>query len=313
MKRVALVRDITKLWTVYKPELEKNNIDVVTLDIFNTKDRKKLFEENWDGFIWRAKHDPPIRNLAKRIIYLFDKELKVKTFPGWDSYWLYDDKIAQSFLLEKHNINTPQTFIFFKREEALDFITKRTDFPIVYKSSSGAGSSNVGLLKNKFQAKQFVKKAFGKGIDTFFKEDPIKKYVYFQEYLRNNSGDYRFMCYRNERIAGYFRENSKEGFASGSGKYNFNDPPNDLLTFVYDAHKKLGSKLVMSYDILKNNEDEWVITEMSVVFADLDTWSGDSPTPTYKIDKNGTFNRVDNKENDHKYFIDLLLRDWGFK
>ncbi len=314
MKRIALVKDITQLWTVYKPELEKNNIEVVTFDIFNSADRKRLFEENWDGFIWRAKHDPHIRNLAKRIIYLFDEELKVKTYPSWDSYWLYDDKIAQSFLLEKHKINIPKTFIFFNKEEALEFVANRKEFPIVYKSSSGAGSSNVGLLKNKFQAKQFVKKAFGKkGVETFYREDPIKRYVYFQEYLWNNTGDFRFKCYKNERIAGFFRENNKEGFASGSGKFNFDDLPEDLLAFVYNAHKKLGSKLLMSYDILKNNESEWVITEMSVVFSDLNAWSGDSPTPTYSITSDGLFKKIIDKENDHKYFIDLLLRDWGFK
>jgi hypothetical protein len=49
---------------------------------------------------------------------------------------------------------------------------------------------------------------------------------------------------------------------------------------------------------------------MSVVYADLNTWSGDSPTPTYAIDSNGVFERVKNKENDHKYFMNLLARDW---
>jgi len=311
MKKIALIKDITKLWTVYKPALEKHNIDVITLDIFNHKDRQVLLEGKWDAFIWRAKHDPLIRNLAKRFIYLFDKELGVKTFPSWDSYWLYDDKIAQYYLMRQKNVRTPKTNIFFNLDEAMQFLST-AEYPLVYKCPSGAGSANVGFLKNRAKAERYATKAIRKGVKTYFKEDFQKGYVYFQEYLRNNTGDYRLVCHKNKRIDGYFRDANKEGFASGSGKYNFDDMPEELLLFVADAHQKLGNKLVMSYDVLKNNEVEWVVTEMSVVFGDLDSWSGDTPIPNYTINPDSTFSKVQNKENDHIFFINFLLKEWGF-
>ncbi len=307
--KIALVKDITKLWTVYKPELEKYGADVVLLDIFKEKDLERLLVEDWDGFIWRAKHDPYIRDLAKSILYYFDVELGVKTFPSWNSYWNYDNKVAQSFVLKRNKINTPINSVFYDKEEALHF-AKTTKYPIVFKASTGAGSSNVHLLKSKSQSIRLINKAFGKGIKTFFREDLQRNYVYFQEFLENNSIDYRIVCYRDERITGFSRIANKDGFASGSGEYSFEEPPMDLLKFIYETHLKLGNKLVMAYDVMKDNKGEWAITEMSVVYADLATWSGDSPTPTYAIDNNGIFERVENKENDHKYFMNLLARDW---
>lgn len=306
--RIALIKDITEFWSIYKPELEKYGAEVVLLDIYKQEDYNKLFEENWDGLIWRAKHDPYIRDLAKRIIYFFNRELKIKTFPDWKSYWYYDDKVAQTMIFKKFGIPTPKNNVFFNKEEAFTFAEK-TEYPIVSKASSGAGSANVRLIKNRRQAKTLIKKAFGKGIKTFFAEDLQRKYVYFQEFLKYNSIDYRVVCYKNERVAGYARIANKDGFASGSGIYNLEEPPADLIEFVYNTHVKLGNKLVMAYDVMKNNNNKWVITEMSVVYADLETWSGDSPTPTYTINNN-TFTLIEKKENDHKYFMNLLAREW---
>lgn len=312
MKRIAFVKDVTGLWTIWAPIFEKKGYDVVSLDIYFKPDQDKLLHEKWDAFIWRAKHDPKSRDLAKKIISLFDKKFEIKTFPSFDDYWHYDDKVAQSFLFKKLNISTPKTFVFYNMEESLDFITNKTEYPIVYKASTGAGSSNVGLLKNKLQAKRYIKKVFGKGIKTFFKEDLQRGYVYFQEYLKNNDGDYRIVCYSNKRISGFYRHNRDNAkFASGSGNFNFTPLPEDLLDFTYKVHQKLGSKPVMSYDILKDNSNNWVITEISVVFGDINIWDVYRKAPTYKIENN-KFKRLDENDKDHEYFINLLLKEWGW-
>lgn len=299
------------MWTVYKPILEKNNIDVVTLDIFDFKDRKTLLMGKWDGFIWRAKHDPIIRDLAKRLIYLFDKELGIKTFPDWESYWIYDDKIAQYYLMKKKNVPTPKTCIFYNIEEAKQFLSK-AEYPLVYKCPTGAGSANVGFLNNRRQAYNYSNKVIRKGIKTYFEEDFQKGYIYIQEYLKNNFGDYRVVCYNDKQIYAFLREPNKHGFASSSGIWNFDNIPEDLLLFVADVHQKLGNKLIMSYDVMKDNQGDWVITEMSVVYGELDGWSGDELIPNYTINPDGTFTQIQNKENDHSFFANFLLKDWGW-
>lgn len=312
MKRIALIKDITKFWIIYKSELEKHGFDVVLLDVFKKYDYDRLLNEEWDAFIWRAKHDPQIRTLAKRLVYFFEHELKIKTFPSWSSYWHYDDKIAQHQIFSKFKVPIPNTNIFFDKDEALNFVTNQTNYPIVYKSSSGAGSSNVGLLKNSLLAKLYVKRAFGKGIETFFREDLHRGYVYFQEYLKNNDGDYRIVCFGEQRIFGFFRVNRpNERFASGSGLIEYRSIPNNLLEFVYSVHKKLNFPTVMSYDIMKDNEDKWVVGEMSAIYGDLNSTEMYEKSHHYFV-KNNQF--VEHKITDdiQQYFISSLLKNWGW-
>ena len=288
------------------------SIDVITLDIFNYEDQQRLLNEEWDGVFWRAKHNPKYRDLAKRVISLFDNSEGVKVFPSRNDYWHYDDKMAQSFLFQKLNITAPNTFVFYNKDEALEFIKSKTEFPLIYKASSGAGSANVGLLKSKFQANLYVKKAFGKGIETSFKEDLQRHYVYFQEFLKNNDGDYRIICLGDERILGFYRANRPNAkFASGSGLLDYSEIPNDILTLVYDAHKKLNSPAWMSYDIMKDNDGNWVIGEISVINGDLDSLDIYKQCRHYLI-KDGKFTENKSEINLLQYFIDSLVKKWGW-
>jgi len=267
MKTVALVKDRNKFWTVYKEELEHYNVKVDLFDIWQKSEQDRLLSRHYDAFIWRAKHNPDIKNLAKRFIYLFDKVLHIPTYPSWDSYWHYDDKIAQHYLFQKLEVPTVPTHLFYNKAEALEFCRK-AEYPMIYKCAHGAGSSNVGLLKNTKHAKNYINKAFGKGIKTYFKSEVQKGYVYFQDFLPDNEGDYRIVC--DSRLAyGFFRRNRKnEPFASGTADKEYNELPENVLNVAFDTHNRMGFD-IMSYDLLRNRSNEWVITEISAVFGDL--------------------------------------------
>lgn len=312
MKRIAFVKDITSLWKIWAPILEKKGFDVVLLDIYSKTDQDRLLHEKWDAFIWRAKHDPWIKNLAKRFLSFFDIQQNIKTFPSYHDYLHYDDKITQYYILEKNNIRIPKTFIFFDKQEALDFICN-TDFPIIYKATSGSGSSNVGFIKSETQGRMFIKKAFGKGIKTFFKEEPIHRYIYFQEYLKGNKGDYKIVCFGDQRITGLFRKNVKDEIHKSRAELYKVDVPNSLLEFISDVHNKLGSLPVMSYDILKNNEGEWVVTEFGVIFGDFNNWDYYTNSKNYERNSNGKFYELDETiPSNDELFIELLLKNWGW-
>jgi len=312
VKRLALIKDNTSFWKIYEPMFKEHSADVVTLDIFSYEDQQRLLNEEWDGVFWRAKHDPKYRDLAKRFISLFDKIQGSKTFPSFNDYWYYDDKMAQSFLFQKLNIPTPNTFVFYHKDEALDFIQSKTKYPLIFKSPSGAGSANVGLLKSKLQAKRYINKAFGKGIETSSREELQRHYVYFQEYLRDNCGDFRIICYGKNRISGFFRENRPNAkFASGSGLFDLGDVPTDVLKFAYMVQKKLNFPTVMSYDIMKDNEDNWVVGEISSIFGDLNTLSIYDKAMHYQV-LNNQFIKQENFVDDSQYFIDSLIKEWGW-
>lgn len=312
MKRIAFVKDVTNLWKVWVPILESKGYDVELLDIVSKEIQDRLISEHWDAFIWRAKHDPWIKNLGKRFLSFFDLQQNIKTFPSFRDYSHYDDKITQYYLLEKNKIPVPKTFIFFDKQEALEFF-RSADFPVIYKATSGSGSSNVGVIKTVSQGKRFVNKAFGKGIKTFFKEEPIRKYSYFQEYLEGNIGDYKVICFGNQRITGVLRKNVKDEIKKSRSEIYKVELPDSLLEFISDVHSKLGSPPVMSYDILQNNEMEWVVTELGVIYGDYDIWDYFTNAKNYERNSEGVFVEIEKNvpTNDH-LFIDLLLKKWGW-
>jgi glutathione synthase/RimK-type ligase-like ATP-grasp enzyme len=302
--RAALVKDRNGFWELYKPLLEKYNIEVSLFDLRFHEDQNNLLKENWDFFIWRAKHTPKERNPAKRFINLMDS-LGVKCYPDWKSFSLFDDKIEQSYLLQQKKIPAPETFVFYNLEDSLKFIEKTT-FPIIYKSAHGAGSSNVGMLPNYKKASKYLKKVFGKGIKTFFASDYQKDYAYFQEFIKDNKGDFRIVCYA-DRVEGFFRNNRKDKpFASGSYDFDLKELPVDLLDFVYKSHEKLGYN-VMSYDLLKDN-DQWLVTEISVVYGDLKDEIYNKALQ-YRKTKD-SWEKIEDPVNHHERVFETIVKKW---
>jgi glutathione synthase/RimK-type ligase-like ATP-grasp enzyme len=307
MKRIALVEDRNRFWEIYHDLLTGRGHRVLLVDAFTEKGCRDLLTEQFDAFIWRTKHNPEVKTLARRLVYFFDVERNIPTFPEWNAFWHYDDKIAQYFILEKNGIPIPKTYLFYSREEAMAF-AGTASYPLVYKCAHGAGSANVGLLKNRRQARKYITRAFGKGIRTYFKSEVQRGYVLFQVFLGKNHGDYRVVCHGRTQMSGFFRHNRKDApFASGSGRVDLGSLPDDVLAFAADVHRKLGYD-VMSYDILKDNEENWVIAEMSVLYGDP---AGPiNRAPVYERTDDGRWLPLATSENPHERFILHLLQRW---
>lgn len=279
MKTIAIVKDRTGFWSHYRKEFEKYGFQVRLFDIWQRADQERLLSGSFDAFVWRAKHNPRIKRLARRFLYFFDRQIGLPCYPEWNAYWHYDDKIAQAMILKKYDIKHPDTHIFFEIQDALNFI-RDAQFPLVYKCAHGAGSANVGLLKNERQARAYIKKVFTRGVKTFFKNEIQRDYVYLQEFLPGNRGDYKIICYGDHTIHGFFRENRADcPMASGSGKAEIHDLDNSLLHFVSDINRKLGFN-VMSYDLLKDGQGQWAVSEFGIIFGDLTNKTYDQ-TPIY--------------------------------
>ncbi|MCK5739507.1 hypothetical protein KAH55_10010 [bacterium] len=310
MKKIAIVRDRTGFWKVYQEILEKRGFSVSSFDIWKHGAQQQLLAEPFDAFIWRAKHSPRIKQLAQRLLYFFETEKGLPVFPDWKSFWHYDDKVSQYYILKSAGIRIPETHVFFDKTDALDFIDN-ADYPLVYKCAYGAGSSNVGIFNRPGPARRYVRKAFGRGLKTFFRDEIQKNYVLFQRFIPENGGDYRVVCVGDNIVSGFFRENREDAaLASGSGKFDLGDLPADLLDFISDAHRKLGYD-IMSYDLLYEPGQGWVITEMSVIYGDLSHTVYDDAR-VYEKQADNTWQKIIPVLNRHEMLIDIYLRKWGW-
>jgi len=103
------------------------------------------------------------QQMAESLIPVIEKEMKIKCFPNWSTFWHYNSKIKQYYLLKNHDFPVIETYIFWERDEAEKWIDG-VEFPLIFKLNRGALSQDVVLVNDRRQAKRLISHMFGKGI-----------------------------------------------------------------------------------------------------------------------------------------------------
>lgn len=301
--KVALVykeNTFAEEWLKY---LQENNIDHFQVDPYANDSIKEISKA--DYFFWHFDHfDCKDVLCAKSIINSL--EGKVKCFPNLKECFYFNDKLSQKYLLEAHQIQIPQTNVFYDKEKAKSFASK-TKFPVVAKLRKGAGSSNVWLLKNKKEATEYINKSFGNGFSVFNTKKYLqtrfqtskqnesklqnglkgirgaiinkktaalqskeKGYVLFQEYIPNDGFDIRVVVV-NKNKAFSARRDVKENdwAASGSGiaSYPNEHLDTDYIKVAFDIADKLDARCI-AIDFVREKSSNVIYTvEVSVFYA----------------------------------------------
>lgn len=116
-----------------------------------------------DGVMWRWAHTPKDKRSAQRILYTIEHYLHVPVFPDSRTAWHFDEKISQFYLLQALQAPTPQTWIFWDMDEALQWAAT-APYPLVFKLSTGAGSWSVVRLEQAEKTVHLIRRCFRKGI-----------------------------------------------------------------------------------------------------------------------------------------------------
>jgi glutathione synthase/RimK-type ligase-like ATP-grasp enzyme len=236
---------------------------------------------------------------ARQLLYSLEISGK-KVFPGFDTCWHFDDKVGQKYLLESIGAPFVPTYIFYTRQEALDWVQK-TSFPKVFKLRGGAGSANVRLVGTRGAARKLIDRAFGKGFSPFngwrALGERIRKYrsgqgslagtckgvarlffpteyarmhgrekgyVYFQDFIANNSFDARVVVI-GDKAFGFKRMVRTNDFrASGSGNIVYDKKEQDerCVAIAFAVNEKLKSQCI-AYDFVFDEKNTPLIIEIS--------------------------------------------------
>ena len=319
-------------WIIY---CKQNSIDYKIVDCYRNDIIAQL--SDCDVFMWHFDHGNYRDSLFAKQLLLSIELSGIKVFPNLNTNWHFDDKIGQKYLLEQIGAPLVPSYVFYSRSSAMIWM-KGTTFPKVFKLRGGAGSSNVKLVQNRSQAKKIINKAFKSGFSQFdnfgYFKDRFKKflsgtdnyigvikgfgrifisteyakmkpnekgYVYFQDYIPNNTFDIRVIVIGQKAFAikRFVRKNDFR--ASGSGqidyvKENFND---QTIKLSFDISEKLRCQCV-ALDFIYNKDNEPLIVEISYGFFQ----------PGYEKcvgywDKNIQF--YEEKFNPQEWMIKLLL------
>jgi hypothetical protein len=257
-----------------------------------------------NGFMWHWAHwcYKDIQ-FARQLIYSLEK-IGIKVFPDSNTCWHFDDKVGQKYLLEAIEAPLVPSYVFYDEESAYEWIDKTT-FPKVFKLRGGASSENVRLVRNKHEAKKIARRAFNKGYpyysnkssmrqklwilkrDKNFKSfvnvtkglmrfiiknrnlellPPQKGYVYFQDFIPENTFDDRIIVIGNRAIAIRRKVRLNDFRASGSGikEYNPEIFPLKSIQIAFNISQLLKTQSIAFDFIYYNNKP--LITEISYAY-----------------------------------------------
>lgn len=286
-------------WVAY---YEKNKIPYKLVNAYDSDIVSQV--RDCDAFMWHFSHfNYKDMLIARQVLYSLQSS-GLKVFPDFNTAWHFDDKVGQKYLLEAVAAPLVPSFVFYTKLEALQWINQ-TDFPKVFKLRGGAGASNVKLVNSKREAISIVKKAFGVGFKYYdpkvYLQDSFQKfktrksgivdlvksfirlfrlpyfarmysrekgYVYFQEFIPDNTFDIRIVVVGDKAFA-LKRMTRKGDFrASGSGNiiYRKEEIDERCVKIAFEVNEKLKAQSI-AYDFVFDKENNPLIVEISFGYS----------------------------------------------
>lgn len=288
-------------WVEYCKE---NKLNYEIVNPYNNGVVSKLM--NFDIILWHySNYSHKDMLMAKNILFTLEEQGK-KVFPSFKDAWHFDDKLAETYLLESINAPIPNSFYYYdiKNLEA-DIKNNVLSFPIIAKLRNGSGAHNVKKIDSAKELMNYGKKMFtsglssapsllykassniesSKSIETFInrakripeflkslsnakKFNVERGYVYLQEFIPNNGYDLRVVVVK-DKLSSIVRNVRKGEFrASGGGDYYYDreKATKNIIDSAFKTSDNLGFQC-MGYDyVVDNNTGEGKIVEMSFGF-----------------------------------------------
>lgn len=296
----------TTNWSLaWQEYCEENNISYKVVNPYKIGVINQLMD--FDIILWHySNYSFKDMLMAKNILNTLEGQGK-NVFPSFNDAWHFDDKLAETYLLESIKAPIPKSFYFYNLNDLKQAIdNKEISFPIIAKLRNGSGSHNVKKLDTIEDLTNYGKKMFTSGLSsapsllykassniqsskslkTFInrakripeflrslsnaKKFNIERgYVYLQEFIPNDGYDLKIVVIGDK--LSFIGRNIREGEfrASGGGDifYEKEKVTKNVINSAFKTSDKLGF-LCMGYDYVVNNKTgEGKIIEISYGFS----------------------------------------------
>jgi glutathione synthase/RimK-type ligase-like ATP-grasp enzyme len=289
---------------VWKEFCQDNNIYYEFVDCYQPDIIERL--RKFDCLFWHVGNYVLQDMMIGRSILFSAKNMGLKIFPDFNTSWHFDDKVAETYLLQSANAPIPESWMFFLQEDCQNWLQNSARYPLIAKLRCGSGSNNVRLLHNKVDAFKYAKKMFSGGFDSSpsllfktksqvlssrdwktiisrFKRIPEflrtlnrskmfpkeKGYVFFQEYIENAGFDLKIVVVGDK--LSFIGRNIRKGDyrASGGGDLFYEKEliTKNIISSAFEASDKLGFQC-MGYDyVVDKSNGIGKIVEISYGFS----------------------------------------------
>lgn len=249
----------TNVWAEY---CKNNQIHYELIDGYRYDIIEKLKE--FDILLWHPQNYVLVDMMEARSILNAAVKMGLEVFPDFNTAWHFDDKIAETYLLQTVNAPLPKSWVFYIEDACIEWLLNEARYPIIAKLRCGSGSNNVKMLETKSEAVRYTKRMFGRGykaapsllykakskaqsshnwatvksrikripefLHTLSRANKFPKergYVYFQEFIPNDGYDLKVVVI-GDKVSGFARNTRKGEFrASGGGDIRYE---NQLVT-----------------------------------------------------------------------------------
>ena len=256
------------LWAVqWEKMCIANDIEYRLFDSFDPDFIDKLLAYEPDRTLWRS-----IGNTAMKFKDEGQRQLLdiagLRVVPNWNTHYLYDHKIRQSYLFKLVGIPHPETKVFFNEPYALKYI-EETEYPFVVKSDGGAGGKSFRFIENKEQGLEIVDAIFHRK-GKWTGREWERKVLYAQEYIPA-PGVYRIWMFKDKEAIGHFVNNAEGTLkASGHGRISYPEVPKELFKMTMKINQGLRFDWCM-YDIIwSKKHKKYLVLEITDTIVDRD-------------------------------------------
>lgn len=310
MKVGLLLNSDNRLFPNYSEKfreiLDKNEIPHIIID----PNSRTMFDDlaNCTHLLFRHSQGDTDMMLYDSIFHIAKNIYNLKCSPDYETYWSYENKIKEYYLLKSSGFPVVETNIYWDHNSAYRFL-QTSDFPLVVKMYKGAASSNVVRINTAKEGKKIIDRIFGKGVKfgkmpgrsnlTSISNLGIKTYVHntlrsfliamgvldrsnpysewqiqkdailFQKFLPDNKFDTRVTIIGNRAFAFRRFVRSNDFRASGSG--NLDLEPKDIDSRCISIAFQVSKRLnfeTMAYDFIYDENKVPYICEISYCFVD---------------------------------------------
>jgi glutathione synthase/RimK-type ligase-like ATP-grasp enzyme len=288
------------LW-VASCEKMSNRLDFDVIDLTLNDWIEKVMAKDYDMFL---AIPPGVTSLFKQLyderIWIINNTLSKPIYPTLTEIFIYENKRNLSYWLKVNKIDAPKTYVYYYKNEALDFI-KTAKYPVVSKLNIGASGNGVKFLQDKSEAENYVEQAFSiNGLE--FKSGPklkkgnmlkkVKKVLFKKGYFSNRMKEYKALSSENQRGFVMFQDFvphsfewrcvrigdsyfahkkvAKKGKASGTLDKSYDNPPLELLDFIDQFSNKFGITSA-AIDLFEHN-GKYLINEIQCIFGQSDEY-----------------------------------------
>jgi len=288
----------------FREILDRNTIPYVLID----PNSNAMFDDlaGCTHFLFRHSQGDADMMLYDSIFHIAKNIYNLKCSPDYATYWPYENKIKEYYLLKSNGFPVVETNIFWAHNSALKFL-ETSSFPLIIKMYKGAGSSNVVKINSIKEGKKIIDRVFNEGIKSgqlpgksnlfsfsniglsafahnkirsilayfgfFKKSNPYSEWqlqkdaILFQKFLPGNKFDTRVTVIGKRAFAFRRYVRTNDFRASGSGLLDKN--PLEIDMRCIRTAFEISGKLnfeTMAYDFIYDENKEPKICEISYCF-----------------------------------------------